>query len=375
MLPTRLVALLKRVSRSFYLSVRVLPAPVQSQVALGYLVARAADTIADTTLIPPAERGELLGLLSDAVAMHQGVTADLRLRLGGLLTDASRRASSETALAELALLAELEECLDLLRQTEVSDRKLIQQVIAQLTFGMREDLRRFPSASATVSPSEVVGLQTSSELDTYTYYAAGCVGEFWTDLMAAHLPGLGSHKAPELRERGIDLGKALQLVNVIRDVAADLKNGRCYWPAELIDPHGLTAQRLAELAAATGPPLSATEATALRTLATELEQLTLQRCLSAWPYVQAIPARQVRLRLACVWPLLLAVQTLTALRQVGSPLLCPGSVVKITRQQVYRLVARSSAAAIVDASYSSSKRLDAVFEQAVSELRSRSPRP
>ena len=222
-LPTRLVALLKRVSRSFYLSVRVLPAPVQSQVALGYLVARAADTIADTTLLPPAERGELLGLLSDAVAMRSGAEAELGLRLSGLLTDAARRASTETALAELALLRELTECLDLLRQTEERDLKLIQQVIAQLTFGMREDLRRFPSASATVSPSEVVGLQTSSELDTYTYYAAGCVGEFWPDLMAAHLPGLGSHTAPELRERGINLGKALQLVNVIRDVAATSK--------------------------------------------------------------------------------------------------------------------------------------------------------
>lgn len=374
MLPTRLVALLKRVSRSFYLSVRVLPTPVQSQVALGYLVARAADTIADTTLLPPAERGELLALLSDAVAVHNGAEAELELRLGGLLTDASRRASSETALAELALLRELTECLELLRQTEDSDRKLIQQVIAQLTFGMREDLRRFPSASAKVSPTNVVGLQTSSELDTYTYYAAGCVGEFWTDLMAAHLPGLGSHKAPELRQRGIDLGKALQLVNVIRDVAADLQNGRCYWPAELLSPYGLTAQRLAELVAAVANPLSATEATALRALATELEQLTLQRCLSAWPYVQAIPARQVRLRLACVWPLLLAVQTLTALRQIGSPLLSPGSAVKITRQQVYRLVARSSAAAFVDASYSSSKRLDAVFEQAISGLRRCSPR-
>ncbi|MCI0869448.1 MAG: squalene/phytoene synthase family protein, partial [Chloroflexi bacterium] len=46
-----LTDLLKGVSRSFYLTLRVLPGGIREPVGLAYLLARAADTIADTTLI------------------------------------------------------------------------------------------------------------------------------------------------------------------------------------------------------------------------------------------------------------------------------------------------------------------------------------
>ena len=53
-------SLLKSVSRSFYLTLRVLPTGMRDPVGLAYLLARAADTIADTSLIPPEKRMELL---------------------------------------------------------------------------------------------------------------------------------------------------------------------------------------------------------------------------------------------------------------------------------------------------------------------------
>src|ERR1700760_3969843 len=53
-------ALLRGVSRSFYLSVRFLPGRIRTAIALGYLLARASDTIADTNQLPPAERIDLL---------------------------------------------------------------------------------------------------------------------------------------------------------------------------------------------------------------------------------------------------------------------------------------------------------------------------
>src|SRR5271155_4019907 len=61
--PTRadlLGPLLKGVSRSFYLTLRVVPIGMRDPIGLAYLLARAADTIADTSLIPPAQRLELL---------------------------------------------------------------------------------------------------------------------------------------------------------------------------------------------------------------------------------------------------------------------------------------------------------------------------
>ena len=57
---TELFVLLRQVSRSFYISVRLLPKRIRMAIALGYLLARASDTIADTNQLPPEER---IGLL------------------------------------------------------------------------------------------------------------------------------------------------------------------------------------------------------------------------------------------------------------------------------------------------------------------------
>jgi len=59
-MPTALNDLLKATSRSFFLTLRVLPARVRPQVGLVYLLARTTDTIADTELVPPAQRVDTL---------------------------------------------------------------------------------------------------------------------------------------------------------------------------------------------------------------------------------------------------------------------------------------------------------------------------
>ena len=48
--------LLASVSRSFYLSILLLPAPLRAPIGLAYLLARASDTIADSTAVPVAAR-------------------------------------------------------------------------------------------------------------------------------------------------------------------------------------------------------------------------------------------------------------------------------------------------------------------------------
>ena len=53
-------SILKGVSRSFYLTLRILPAPVRAQLGAAYLFCRCADTIADTSLLPVEERLEHL---------------------------------------------------------------------------------------------------------------------------------------------------------------------------------------------------------------------------------------------------------------------------------------------------------------------------
>src|SRR5262245_58143271 len=51
-----LTDLLRSVSRSFYTTLRILPPQIRPQISLAYLLARTTDTIADTGLVPVAER-------------------------------------------------------------------------------------------------------------------------------------------------------------------------------------------------------------------------------------------------------------------------------------------------------------------------------
>src|SRR5256885_4103837 len=60
-------SILSRVSRSFYLSIRLLPKKLRDPVSLGYLLARASDTIADTADILVALRMEKLQMLARAI--------------------------------------------------------------------------------------------------------------------------------------------------------------------------------------------------------------------------------------------------------------------------------------------------------------------
>ena len=102
MLPSSLIALLKRVSRSFYLSVRVLPDAVAAQIGLAYLLARAADTIADTDLLPPSVRLELLTELDRACAGDVAAAARLTFSLERALADSTRRGLPRRPLSALA---------------------------------------------------------------------------------------------------------------------------------------------------------------------------------------------------------------------------------------------------------------------------------
>ena len=59
--------LLRSVSRSFYLTLRVLPKSIRPQIGLAYLLARATDTIADTDAVPINRRMETLALYRDRI--------------------------------------------------------------------------------------------------------------------------------------------------------------------------------------------------------------------------------------------------------------------------------------------------------------------
>jgi farnesyl-diphosphate farnesyltransferase len=322
-LPLR--AILRRVSRSFYLTLWLLPPATRETVALAYLLARAADTVADTRLLAVADRGRLLGELREVfdgarVGEARGATLEA---LRGLTR------SEDVTPGEAALLEELGACLALFDGLAPPEQGLVRRVLDTLTDGMREDLERFPGESS----DELRALETRAELRAYTYAVAGCVGEFWADLHAARLPSCARVDRAGWARDGVALGRALQLTNVLRDVHRDLSHGRCYLPREDLAAHGLEPTDL--LAPATWPRL--------RPLYEDLVRAGLVDAAAGLRHVLATPSREVWVRLAAVLPLLLAVRTLGVVL-AGNPL-DPAARRKVTRATVYGTLARGFAAA------------------------------
>jgi farnesyl-diphosphate farnesyltransferase len=310
--------LLKGVSRSFYLTLRVLPAGMRDPVGLAYLLARAADTIADTSLIPPEQRLALLLSLCDQV---NGASDE-----GALTRAVAAVAGHQRQSDEKVLLESLEPALAVLSQLSEFDREAVRDIVTTLTKGMEFDLRTFPDENS----GRIVALHEFDELDRYTYMVAGCVGEFWTKMAYAHMPGTLKGAPETMLGRGVRFGKALQMTNVLRDCGKDLRIGRCYLPATMLDRFGLSPQDLLL------PAISLRA----RPLMFELVRKTLDHFREALEYTLAIPAFSVRLRLACLWPILIGLETLLLL--VGNDdWLDPEKVSKIRRSNVYRVIAYS----------------------------------
>jgi farnesyl-diphosphate farnesyltransferase len=318
--------LLKGVSRSFYLTLRVLPAGMRDPVGLAYLLARAADTIADTSLIDPAQR---LALLLDLCAQVNGASDD-----GALVRRlAVEVAAQQTQSDEKVLLESLEPALQVLAQLDESDREAVRGIVTTLTTGMEFDLRTFPDERS----GRLVALGEYGELDRYTYLVAGCVGEFWTKMTYVHAPGTLAGDAAEAIERGVRFGKALQVTNILRDCAKDLRIGRCYLPADMLRRDGLAPEDL----------LSADASARARPLMFELVRIALAHFRAAIEYTLAISAWSVRLRLACLWPIFIGLETLSMLVD-NDDWLDPHKISKVRRAQVYGIMARSTASVASD---------------------------
>jgi farnesyl-diphosphate farnesyltransferase len=299
--------LLKATSRSFYLTLRVLPGAIRPQISLAYLLARTADTIADTELVPIEQRLDALKRLRERI---QG-TSTAPLNLGGL---AQHQGSS----AEATLLEKTEDSLTLLQTLSPADQPLVRTVLNIITGGQELDLRRFAGASA----EKIVALETAVQLDDYTYRVAGCVGEFWTKMCRAHLfPNLRLDDKQLLAD-GVRFGKGLQLVNILRDLPADLKKGRCYLPLDKLEPAGLLPEVL----------LSPINEVKFRPLFHAYLDRAESHLAAGWTYTNALPWGCARVRLGCALPILIGMETIRKLR--AASVLDLQRRIKVSRSEV-----------------------------------------
>ncbi|MDF1825291.1 MAG: phytoene/squalene synthase family protein [Verrucomicrobiales bacterium] len=305
MLSAAHLQLLKSVSRSFYLSIRFLPPAMREPVALGYLLARLTDTIADAEGL---EKEKRIDVLNDIRTVVEGSRASLIAPVADLAEEISHPGERE-------LLRRSAELIEWFRGIDPANQGHLSEVILTIIHGQIWDTTFFKEGQITAS-------RNRDELLRYTYQVAGCVGEFWTKVGFTNLGAGFSHPddAAMMLVRGRKLGQGLQLINILRDLHEDLPGGRIYLPGDELRAAGWDG-----------------DSTPKAEQVDPVFQQWLSECESflenAEPYSKKV--RNYRAAFCTGLPMKLAVKTAAELRAAGCGVVMREKV-KISRNEVWK---------------------------------------
>jgi len=305
-------AILKNVSRTLYLSVNILPEPVRTSMGMGYLLCRVMDTVADSPSIKAAEKLELLALMR---GLHKPASAAEAEKKAAALAEGAQTPG------EKELLLKLGKILALYAWVQEHDKKLFSELLDAVASGMEMDLRSFPGG-------EPAALKTPQDLERYCALIGGAPGVFWARLYreAIKRSTRVEHSFPSERDAEM-IGSALQMTNILKDMAADLRIGRCYLPQSDLDNSNLKPRDL--LQPQNMPRLWEISA---RWIAWAVDRLDQSEA-----FLTAIPKTELALRAAVIWPVYWAMDTLEQVAH--SNLLDPADRPRIGRGRVYTTIA------------------------------------
>lgn len=291
----RIDDLLSKTSRTFALSIPLLPEPTRRELGVAYLLFRIADTLEDATDWRPAQQ---VAALAGFVDLLRDPNEKIAAELGGKWAD--------------AVPIVHDGYLELLRATDLVVREFLQLSPMARTIIGEHTIRTARGMAGFVERADngMLRLDDIDDLKLYCYTVAGIVGELSTELFVLGRPQLSS-AAPDLRQRAAQFGEALQLVNILKDVEFDNTEGRRYLPAD-VDRATIFALARRDLGVAAD------------------YTVTLQRA--------GAPRGVVAF---CALPVRLAYAALACVEERG-----PGS--KISREQVYALVDQMNSALDAD---------------------------
>jgi len=281
----RIDELLGKTSRTFALSIPLLPQPTRRQMGVAYLLFRVADTFEDAVEWSKDRRIEAL---RDFEGLLRTPSQSQAEKLGATWAD-GRPIEHE---GYLELLRDTDVVIEAFRALASEAREIIRYHTLRTAEGMVGFVERTQGGQ--------LRLRDLDDLRQYCYTVAGIVGEMSTDLFL-----LGREVPPELadslRARAPRFGEALQLVNILKDSAFDGGEGRSYLPAR-VD----------------------------REAVFELARADLEIAAEYTNDLQATDARRGVVAF-CALPIRLAYAALDAVQAHG-----PGS--KVTRDQVFAII-------------------------------------
>ena len=299
--------ILPSVSRTFALSIRVLPGDLGKAVLTAYLLCRIADTLEDEPSMPATAKANLLDAF--ALCFDNPAAADA---FPARVTTISGEA------AHVRLSRNTDLVFVLYRSLPAATQLHVRRWVTEMIAGMRKFVLLYPDG---------IRIQSLDEYKEYCYYVAGTVGYLLTDLWHEHASSISDERYAVLRERCREFAEALQTVNILKDVATDAsQENSIYVPEELLRIHGSSHATMLE------PDRIPGTREALATLV----QLAWRDLDGARSYLLLIPRRAVSIRLFCMMPLLFAYATLRDLTRTPQAL-AQGDVVKISRREVKSL--------------------------------------
>jgi farnesyl-diphosphate farnesyltransferase len=207
--------LLLATSRTFALAIPLLPDPTRTAVRTAYLLFRIADTFEDAAQWPRERRIAALGELVPLLRSCDLAAARER-------ADAWAAAGASDVEGYVTLLRETPAVLEDLASLSPASRAIVTRHAVRTTEGM---------ARVVESSDEGGRLQLDdvASVRAYCYVVAGIVGELLTEVFLADCPALAAVR-PELEATQIAFGEGLQLVNILKDVTDDARDGRRYVP-------------------------------------------------------------------------------------------------------------------------------------------------
>ena len=295
--------ILPGVSRTFALTIPVLPNALAVVVTNAYLLCRIADTIEDDPGLSPQQKSLFHARFVAVVNGQQGAEEFAR--------DLKPLLSERVLPAEHDLVRNTPAVIRVTHACSADERAALTRCVAIMCRGMPEFQRS----------KSLRGLKDLDELAQYCYYVAGVVGEMCTELFCLHCPELKPKRDVMLR-LSVSFGQGLQMTNILKDIWDDRPAGACWLPRSVF-AHGTLD--LEQLEAWHLQP-------AFRDGLHELIGIGHAHLRNALEYTCLIPKREVGIRRFCLWAIGLAVLTLRKIHR--HPQFRSGSEVKVSRRTV-----------------------------------------
>ncbi len=306
--------LLPGVSRTFALTIPLLPEPLCAIVTNAYLLCRIVATIEDDdslTLTESQYFPEKFRHVLEQQASPQSFANALLAKI-----------SAQTPRKELELIQEIPYIIACLRTFTVDQQAQLIQCVNIMSRGMSEFQRN----------ASLAGLKTMAQLDNYCYHVAGVVGEMLTELFCDYAPAMMKHKTQAV-QLAVTFGQALQMTNILADIWEDQQRGICWLPQELFLKHNIDL--------AQGLPVQ--NQLGYQAAIQELCLNAFQHLNTAMEYFSLIPATEIGIKQFTLLPINLAALTLNHI--YDAPGFTDRNHIKINRHFIKPLVFSTKLAA------------------------------